>query len=246
MKATDQIVEKIRKCLALANGMNASQGEMETALAKAKEVAMRHGIDISSISLEDKQNAGPSIEVVNDESLMISSKYEQPYHRWIYNILQQCFGVRVITSVASTYGGRKVFKIYLIGEVVDVEIAKVIFPWLEKIFPRTLSQAVRRGQLTYCAAHTNGCYAGLFQGILAANKREEEKLTGEDKSTWALVVREKKDLIDERVEEEFPDLQTRKSRERQMSSYGYRVGYDAGSQIKLNQLQGAKTSSQIN
>ena len=54
----DAIIEKIRKVLALANGKNAYEGEMITALAKAKEMAMRHGIDLATIDINKGQ--GPT------------------------------------------------------------------------------------------------------------------------------------------------------------------------------------------
>jgi hypothetical protein len=244
MKPTDAIIEKIRKCLSLANGLNATQGEMENAMAKAKEIAMRHSIDIASISMEQPEsNLG--IEIEKDEMLKIRSQYSQPYHRWIFIVLQKCFDVRVIYNRFSDYGGTRIVKITLIGEATDVLIAREIFPWLEKTFPKILSTAVREGRLTYCAAHTNGCYMGIANGLIAANKREKEKLVKEDANAYAMVLVKKDDLIKAAVEEAFPKLKTQKSRQREVSDRAYGHGYSAGSCINLNQMGGPSKQSAL-
>jgi hypothetical protein len=59
----DAVVDKIRKCLNLANGKNATQGEMENAMAKAKEIALRHNIELASINLSEGRNASAGMEI---------------------------------------------------------------------------------------------------------------------------------------------------------------------------------------
>src|SRR6266545_1551430 len=104
MKPTDEIVNKIRKCLALANGLNATQGEMETAMGKAKEIAMRYNIDITNVSMTDPTSQG-GMEIEEDRSLKIRSQYQQPYHKWIFHILEEVFEIRILFFKMSTYGG---------------------------------------------------------------------------------------------------------------------------------------------
>jgi len=241
MKPNDSIIERIKKCLALASGLNATQAEMEVAMGKAKEIAMHHGIDLSSVSMEPDE-VKKSIKVGTDDTLKTRSEYVQPYHKWIFHILQECFDVRVIYHKASLYSGAKITKIMLIGETVDMLIAREIFSYLEKLFPRTLSTAVREKRLTYCAADTNGCYSGLCQGIIRNNRREEEKLNKDDASKWALVVKSKEEVIDEKVKELYPELRTTRRSSSQFSDEGLGYGYAKGSQIRLNQI-GCGTSA---
>lgn len=244
MKPTEEIVEKIRKCLALANGLNATQGEMEVAMAKAKEIAIRHNIDIASIGLDDP-NAKGGIDITTDKTLRTRSEYEQPYHRWIFNVLEEVFGVKVVRMIRRDYNGIRISCIVLIGDTVDVAIAKEIFPWLEKVFPRTLSRLVHARKLTYCAADTNGCYYGFYRGIVEANKREEEKLTKKEASSMALVVRKKEDLIQTELEEQFPHAKVRSTRHKEMNGEAFHYGKAEGSRIKLNQLGASKPGQQI-
>ena len=234
----DAIIEKIRKVLALANGKNAYKGEMITALAKAKEMAMRHGIDLATIDINKGQ--GPTeITATVDKDLNIRSKYEQPYHRYVFDILWNVFNVRVVPSARSETGGRRIIGLFLIGEEADIAISKEIFKWLEEIFPRILSTAVREKRLTYSMAHTNGCYAGVYLGILDTNKREEEKLNQDDKNKWGLVVRSKESAIDKMMAEYFPRLEQKKYRGTFKSHEAFQHGYNEGRKLNLRQVGGA-------
>ena len=146
MNIDSAIIEKIRKMLALADDSGAHPGEVENAMAKAKEIAMRHSIDIASISLnvdEKKKKA----DVTVNETLKTRSKYEQPYHNSIYCVLESVFGVKVIRRVyRDRSGGTIVTGLVLIGDPTDVGIAIAIFPWLQKVFPKTLSTLVKEGK----------------------------------------------------------------------------------------------------
>ena len=237
-------MDKLRKILSLANGMNATQGEIENAMAKAKELAMRHSIDLADVDLDEGQGPAP-IEIEVDKETTTRSEYQQPYHSPVLHILKKVFGVHAIRNITSCYGGTRVNHITLVGDPFDVAIAKVIFPWLEKLFPKSLSALVRRGQLTYCAADTNGYYNGLCHGIIKANAKEEAKLNPADSETWALVVRNKETAIAARVEEEFPNLKKGDGRKREFNHGAAAMGFIHGKRINLSQVGRGTEKSQI-
>jgi len=227
------VIEKIRKCLALSHG-NASQGEMEAAMGKAKELAMKHGIELASIDMAAGRSAGSSIEI-DRADVQIKTSAQKPYHTWIYRVLRQCFGVQVIIS-----GTEAIF----IGEATDVAICRELFPYLEKVFPSTYYHAEKNGMVS-CAANKNGVFRGLCDGIIEVNKREEAKLTPKEASCWALIVVNKDALIEKRVEKEFPVLIYRKARAQQVSNSAYAFGRAKGQQIRLNQVGSGKANGRI-
>jgi hypothetical protein len=238
MKSADEIIEKIRKCLALANGRNSTQGEMEAAMGRAKEIAMRHGIELGSLKMEDGLSK-KTVDIVNDGTTTTKTKFRQPYHRWICSALENIFGVRTIHVVTRSSAGVRILKLHIIGDPMDVEICKVLFPWLEKAFPAIFWNAVRMGHLGNCAAHANGCYQGIALGLRITNEREEEKLSSEDKNTWAMVVRNKSNAVQNKVSLDFPKLESKRARVRQSSEQARQYGRKKGEQINLRQMGNA-------
>src|SRR5688572_7353970 len=118
---SEDIIEKLTKILRLATDKGATAGEVEAAMGKAKEIAIRHNLDLASIDLNT--DTGRKTEIKIDRAdIKIRSKNEQKYHRPIYAVMMECFGVRVITL---SFGG-----VCFVGETVDVLICKQLFPWL--------------------------------------------------------------------------------------------------------------------
>jgi hypothetical protein len=250
MKVSDEILEKLTKILRLANDRAAQPGEIEAAMGKARELAMRHSIDLASVNLNPDTKIEGGIEVEKNSTLKTRSKYKQPYHYWVFGVLQEVFEVKVIISEYSDYNGGKVISaIHIIGEAVDVAIACAVYPFLEKVFPATLSRAVSAGTLTYCAAHTNGCYRGIHWGIIEANKREVEKLKKEEQQTLAMVIRKKSEVVEAAMYQMFPAMKARqemekrlnkgkekKARRVQMSWEALNYGHAEGKKINLKQV----------
>jgi hypothetical protein len=237
------VIEKLKKILALANCKGAQPGEVEAAMAKAREIALQNEIELSSIDLNSEEKTKDAFNVTSDASLRTRSKFKQPYHRWIFSVLQTVFKVTVIEHSHNTYNGVVVSRITLVGAEVDVAIAKEVFTYLEGIFPATFRRFITAGQLVERAAHMNGCYRGLYFGIVEANKKEEAKMT--QTGNWALVVRKKEDLVKAKVAEMFPNLKNSRNTKREMSAYAEGLGYEKGKAINLRQVQGAKASSSL-
>ena len=238
MKPNQEVLEKLKKILTLANDAGAQPGEVEAAMAKAKEIAMRHQIELASVDLhgtDEEKACGIEVQRVN---VKFRSQRPQKYHRFICALFSKIFGVTTVQTWQ---------QYVFIGEAVDVAICQALFPWLEDVFYSTYNKAANAGIITRCAASKNGIYSGLYRGILDANRREEAKLSTEDKSKWALVVVNKEALVQQRVAQEFPTLT--KSRNRALSSdaVARMHGYQKGRQINLhNQVGGSNAAGRLN
>jgi len=230
------IIEKLKKILILANDKGAQPGEIEAAFGKAKEIAMRHGIDIAGIDISGKDEGKDGADTMTIERVDVAtrSKNPQKYHRFICALLQEVFGVSVI----------RLWDCYVfIGEATDVAICRALFPWLEDVFYSTYYKAKLAGIVISCAADKNGIYSGLYNGMLSANRKAEAALNTEDRSKWAMVVRSKESLVKAKVEEEFPTLQQARRSRLSTNSRAWDHGYREGQKIRLNQVGTSGTGS---
>lgn len=234
----DEIIERIRKCLALAHGKGATQGEMEAAMGKAKEIAMRYQLEIADIALDTGKDKKTNAITTDKGTVKIRSKHFRPYHKYVCGVLQEIFGIRII----------RVYRSYVfIGESFDVAVCCELFPWLEESFWGCYWQIRKsRGETDYEAATANGAYTGFYRGILEANKRAEQALNQQEKQSWALMVVGKAALVEQRVKEEFPSLsKSRASSMRAFDNDAYHTGYAKGRSVNLRQVGGTSTSSQL-
>ena len=231
MRADPKILERLRKILVLANDKGAQPGEVEAAMARAKAIAVEHNLELSSIDLTDPKQAKSAINIEANDTLRIRSMYRQPYHKWIWNVLQSVFGVDLVYNFTSTSGGCRINRITIIGDSVDVLIATTMHPYLEKIFPALLTRYLKDNSFEYCAAHMNGFYRGLAVGIMYANQQEEEKVKENDR--YALVVRDKKQMIEEKKKEMFPKVKARSARDVLIDEEAKNRGFREGQKINL-------------
>lgn len=246
----NEIIEKLQKILALASGNGATQGEMEAAMARAKEIALKHGIELASIPAREDSKVRTAVNIETHKDLKTSTRYVHPYHVWVLRTLEDAFGVRFIywkTRIGShPYWSR----IYVLGEATDVTLAVGLFPWLESLFPSLYHKAWKAGKVSKDFAAQNGFYAGLCMGIQEANKREEAKLSAEDRSKWALVVQDKNALVQAEYDKYFvqPDGKEPKARKQRQREYDYDAmahGKEQGKNIRLNQLNGAANTNLV-
>lgn len=248
MKIDQEIIDKLTKILRLAKDKAAQPGEIEAAMARARAIAVQHNIELASIDLTNDDKAKAAIDITK-ETMRTRSKHEQPYHRWIYQVLREVFEVKVIRVWYMSASGGRVVEPTLIGSPFDIAIAKEIFPFLEKIFPATLSRAVSGGQLTYSMADTNGCYEGICHGIIDTNRREEEKVVKESTNTnqnqYALVLAKKEELIEQAMDKYFPNRKARPNRARTFNPGAYHYGQQEGRKINLRQVGPATNKGQL-
>lgn len=239
----EEIIEKLQKIMALANGRGATQGEMEAAMARAKEIAMRHGIELASLPAREEGKSRLAEEVKShNPGLKTSTRYEHPYHNWVLVSLQNVFGVRFLFTRGRIGSHPYLRNMWIVGTEADVALAVALFPWLENLFPKLFLKQARAGVLDKSFAAQNGFYTGLSRGISEANQREEAKLNPEDASKWALVVRSKADAIEELMKSLVPKNKNKKDKKdrKRYDGEAYAAGVQKGGEINLNQLDASK------
>jgi hypothetical protein len=234
----EQVLEKLKKILRLADNEGATTGEAEAAMARAKEIAMQNNIDLSTIDFSDPNAKAKSFDIQKG-TVGFSSSREYPYHRWVTHVIKECFGVFVVRLHAG-YA--------FIGDANDVATSKEIFPWLEKVYKRTFEQKCKEGELFQCAADRNGFYRGLTDGLLEVNKRTVRETLAKqsvDTNKYAIVLRNKADAIEKAVPNFFPNLRKGRRTSTADSNHARGLGRVEGRKVRLNQVGGQTSRGQL-
>jgi len=236
-----EVIEKLQKILALAADSAATAGEVEAAMGKAKELALRYGVSLASVPPKAGSKSGPALNVETNSNLVPKTRFKHAYHDPIFAVLQEAFGVKILIRKHRGHSSTHVSisHIFVIGEETDVALVLVVYPWLEKLFPRLFSVGIRQGKVAgRDRASQNGFFWGLAGGIIAVNKREEEKLTQAQATCWALVVRSKEALIKQKMEQDFPNATEGKAKKLAMDYRAHAHGQREGEKINLRQTTG--------
>lgn len=231
MNIPESTLEKLKKILRLAANDGATQGEAEAALARAKEIAMQHDIDLASIDITDPNAQAKTIKV--EKGQVAFSSEHRYYHACISRVLKEVFGVYIV-KLGRAYA--------LIGDKHDVASAREIFIWLEDLYPKAFRKMVTDRVLSQCAEHRNGFYHGFTDGLLAANKRAVKETLAKqsvDANKYAVVLRNKETAIMAAVPTFFPKLIHRSS-SRKHDGGAHEMGMAQGSKIRLHQTGGGR------
>lgn len=236
MKPTEEILAKISKCLNLANGKNATDGEIAAAMAAAKKIANAHNIELASVDWKAGDKSKPGLEA-EAKGVKFRSRKEQMYHKYIYYVLMDCYGLRILSSP---------YSLTFVGEKTDVAICQLIFPWLEDLFFQSHWKKLKLGLVRDNASDRRSVYLGFARGIIAVNlKTDKEESTG-DQNKMAIVLRDKKTVIQNYIEQLFPDLKTRKDKSKsELNGHAYSLGMQEGKKINLSGLSAGKATGQL-
>lgn len=202
---SEDIIQKIAKLLRLGNN-NSNEHESSLALAKAKQLAAEHEIDVALVEIFTKVKKDAP-EIIKN-TIDLNQKRKSVTQKFVSWIIQEHFGCKIINS-----GGRNqgVF-IAIIGTKEKVAIAEFVNSFLNSEFSRLWlryyesNNCVLAEKMTYLL----GLYRGLSQKLTdEQNKVESEKLTNQSQETqnqWGLMVISEKDRLDEAVGQFFPSL----------------------------------------
>jgi len=233
-----EVIDKLSKILALASDTAATAGEVEAAIGKAKEIALRYGVSLASVPDGRESKKGPALKVETNNSLKPKTRFKHAYHDPIFAVLQQVFGVRILTSKHREHSSThiSISAIWIIGEETDVALCLAVYPWLERHLPRLFTVAIKERRVAgRDRSSQNGFFWGLANGIVAVNKREEAKLNKDESACWALVVQSKEDLIAAKMAADFPHVKDAKSTKLRMDWTAHQEGRKDGEKINLRQ-----------
>jgi hypothetical protein len=239
----EQVLEKIRKLLALADDAGASEGEVENALKMAQRLMIKHQIEEDEIKI--------SIDDIGEE--FVEQNWvagERKYFAWdVLCVIGKRYSVQVIKkgSVAN-------FRYRVIG---DRTSRKITIDTFQKLMPFIRALAKQRykeyesksadlSSLSPLLRMLAGDFgvsekvtwkkflpnymAGYLQGLDERLQKdlENENISDEEKSKWSLIVVKKDDLVEQYIQDTTKDLKSQKSTTAKNVDEITRVGHQDG------------------
>lgn len=163
--ANEKLIETIKKLLALG-GNNPNEAERNAAIAKARELMLRHNISMSNINSSDlKDYLNKDMET----NTITGAQY-------IRIILHRFFFVECII-----YAGRTAWTI--VGSKVNVEIAEYMFFHIKDKFNAAWREYKKTGNEILLHSKRD-FYTGLFQGLCEKLESEKQRLQQEEGLVW--------------------------------------------------------------
>lgn len=239
----EQVLEKIRKLLALADDAGASEGEVENALKMAQRLMIKHQIEEDEIEI--------SIDDIGEE--FVEQNWvagERKYFAWdVLCAIGKRYSVQVIKR-----GNTTNFKYRVIG---DRTSRKITIDTFQKLMPFIRALAKQRykeyesksadlsllSPLLRMMAGEFGLsekvtwkkflpnyMAGYLQGLDEKLQRdlENDNISDEEKSKWGLIVVKKDALVEQYIKDTTKDLKSQKSTTAKNVDEITHVGYQDG------------------
>lgn len=246
------LVSKIRKLLQL--GTSGNEHEAERALLKARELAVRHEIDLAQIQLFTEDTyAKEQIERGEDLRLGHKLSVHQKYITWL---LMHHFNVSIIYC-GNRYSGKRVV---FIGKKSDIEIATYVQQFLLSEFMRLWHsyQVTTGARVEVRNSYMYGLYNGLDTKLGDAKKtatqeriREIAVCDGEEKAQavekqYGLVCVSQKEQLKKAEKKFFPSLtHSTTSTGRIHDGFAMESGRKAGQSININRGIGSGSTKQL-
>lgn len=229
MEDRDKIMKRLEALLNLKTSRGASQAEMETAMAKATEIAFKYRINLDEIVADEKGNTRVGMDMVKRTFRTLSPVY----HMELCSILNKFFGVQ--TVLASEGSDR----VHIIGTPMDVDFGIYVYAFLRVTFRQMWEWQKFEDDLTEREARS--FYRGLFEGLL--KKLGEEKAKMEMDATAIscraiVLVDEHKVALAKRMKEEFPNSGRVSGQSIKIHTGAYEAGKEVGAAIKINKAIG--------
>lgn len=242
---SDSLVNKIRGLLRLTKSNN--QHEAELAMQRAKALCVKYDLDLASIDPNKTKNTEEPIIKGDNVSL---GKRMCVCQKWVSNLLQCHFNVKIIYFGNRRYGQHIVF----VGRKRDIDIATYLNEFLNREFLELWRQYYVKNKPMVTLEHRGGYIAGLATG-LGEKISESQKNTEEEtfdqieyergnegmeqvKNIYALAVINHRKKLSEKVDELFPRLRSIKVGSSPHNWNSYNDGRAKGRTININRPLG--------
>lgn len=225
------IISKIEKLLRL--GQSSNENESTLALLRAKELALKHEIDLATINTNKKEGYYLLKLSQSDEVNTIIKDY-------IDSIIVTHFRVNLVNH----WHG-----FTMIGKASDLKIASYTYKFLysefKRLFKLYLESITPVGRTAY---YERSYYHGLYNGLSAKlEKQEKETLSKESQEvnqSWSLMRLSDKDKIDQLMHKIFPNLQSKYFESYQLDHTVTQAGFKDGEKINLNKALDTTNNNQ--
>lgn len=254
MKVNEKILDKVRKLLTKANDPSITQEEMESFMAAAQRLSIKHGIDSTHIELNVTDISKEYIEANRGK------KEDKSYEGRLFSTIARAFNCKIIFLT----NRRKTVGYEIIGTAENRSMAIEMFKicldkfrsyawprykeyqkegvekWRKKLNdPKIgayalIDQCYMINSETFIPSYLNGTIAGLRQRF------EEEKAaelnSDEAKEKWGLIAINHDTLINEYQAKVYKNLGTYNSEKIKTANEGFRKGLDDG-RAQTNKLE---------
>lgn len=139
-KEKERILEKIKKCLALAKSTNPH--EAAQALKQAYALMKKHNVD-ESIADISEITRGESLDYSNTKSGVV-------YLDRLLGIVQRCFDVNAVQNIRHSYRTKQTIR--FIGNSSDVMIAEYAWAYLARILKKSRAEFIKNLSYRYSNA----------------------------------------------------------------------------------------------
>jgi hypothetical protein len=216
---------RIRKLLAMAEAEGLTDAARETYNTKAAELIARYGIDAALLT---------ETQPTRDEPADRRVTLEAPYAKDKGDLLNYV-AVALRCRVVFTRGGGA----HLFGMASDVERVELLYTslmvqqalGLAGVRPADPREDVRAYRRSWMAGFRRAVYERLNRAESAARVDGERRQADAGGRSVALVLADRKALVDRAVADAYPQL--RSGRSRQLSGSGGSAGYAAGQRADL-------------
>lgn len=220
MKQPEDVLELIRKCLALSKSSN--EHEAARAAEKAQELLFKYNLTMAEVQTEAK--AKPSDRIIRNEHMFHPRKNEGRWqielaaHIARYNFCQILYYSNLIL---------------FIGEQVNTEVCRELFNWLTIQLQQLAFQAVRNySGLERRPVFKRGFYQGAVYIVARRLQEQWDILRQQSVKSTALVVRND-EAVQEYIDIHFPKVRKSSSHNISSSVDGTHAGIEAGHQVDI-------------
>lgn len=229
------IIDKIKKLMALADkNSGATEAEMETALAMAQALMMKHAIDEDAIA--DKPAPG-----------VIEKKLDGEFRPWMSALAMAAGALNMTKTLESKWSGRNRTSFYFVGRPEGIEASELLFQQLIKEVNRLfkLNMGVKLGlsmddRRVYRENFKFGCAVRIYNRVqrMLEELRNDNLKAIEKTGSTALVVSSTMDQrlgeINDWVAVKYPKIKKGKE-SRKKNNLGYGSGWKAGEEAKIRE-----------
>jgi hypothetical protein len=236
MTIDPKIIERITKLLNLGDkSRNSSEAEAMLALERAYALMREHGLDMADLQQDEDELALEMCSWTDD--------YKSQYDTWVSILASasaQLFGVNIINRKRREPGMAyaKVAKCF-VGEEVDVELVKNVWPYLVKTCRKLARADLGGGWNASHRSYAEGFACRVYERCVDIRTQEEaaaRQSNDEQDQKFALVIVAKEHALERYTSELFPNLKEgRKTSLKGQLDYGAMLaGQGAGDQVNLN------------
>jgi len=225
---TDTMLEKVRKLLAKAEDPGCTPAEAEALNDKAAELIAKYGVDRALLAA-----AAPDTDPVGDRVVAVHAPYALDKSGLLATVAHalRCRAVRRKEWAGGAYS----YSMHLFGFASDLERVELLFTSLLVQAAYGLA-AAPVPEWDTPAAFRRSWLVGFTQGVGIRLRQAEQRATQDAATTpagpsVALVLADRGDRVDRRLEDAYPRL--RSAEPRRLSGSGLEPGYAAGQRADL-------------